>query len=380
MKNSASSRPGEAITCPTRRVCRAAFVLECTLGHVTFAKMLQRVVPRDSSVQATWLLVEPGTEGWPADRFPLSTNYTLRTSTWARRLLGRADNYDVVFFHTQTLALLSAWSIGRTPLVISLDATPTNIDEVAVGYAHRESGMLAERAKRALLAATFKRAAYLIAWSNWCARSLKDDYGARAAQVKLVRPGVDLAAWQADDAAHSGPLRILFVGGDFDRKGGGDLVVALSGLECDWECDVVTRSVLDIPTYAGRLRVHRDLTPGHEGLRALYRGADVFVLPTRGDANSWAVMEAMASGLPVVGTRVGAVPELVIDGETGLLTEPGDVAALASALQNLADDPAGRRHMGAAGRMRATERFDEEVNGPMLINLVKLAAARTSQA
>jgi glycosyltransferase involved in cell wall biosynthesis len=65
----------------------------------------------------------------------------------------------------------------------------------------------------------------------------------------------------------------------------------------------------------------------------------------------------MAAGLPVVATRVGGVPELVVDGETGFLVPPADPPALAAALQRLLDEPQLRARLGAAGRARVEEHF-----------------------
>ena len=73
-------------------------------------------------------------------------------------------------------------------------------------------------------------------------------------------------------------------------------------------------------------------------------------------------------------TRVGAVPELVVDGTTGILVPRGDVAALGEALTGLAAQPELRREMGAAGRRRACELFDEKVNGRQVIELLRAAA------
>ena len=93
------------------------------------------------------------------------------------------------------------------------------------------------------------------------------------------------------------------------------------------------------------------------GVRAdvpeLLAAADLFALASRWEGGPLAVMEAMAARLPVVATAVGAVPELVEPGVTGILTEPGDAAALARALASLARDPERRRAMGEAAGARA---------------------------
>jgi glycosyltransferase involved in cell wall biosynthesis len=98
------------------------------------------------------------------------------------------------------------------------------------------------------------------------------------------------------------------------------------------------------------------------GVRAdvadILRASDVFVLSSRWEGNPLSVMEAMAAGLPVVSTAVGGVPELVREGETGLLVPSEDAAALAQAMQALVDDAARRRAMGAAARQHAVAHFD----------------------
>jgi glycosyltransferase involved in cell wall biosynthesis len=90
----------------------------------------------------------------------------------------------------------------------------------------------------------------------------------------------------------------------------------------------------------------------------LYRAMDVFALTSRSEGIPQAVLEASAAGLPVIASRVGGVPEVVEDGQTGLLFEFGDVPALAAGLHALATNAALARRLSEAGRRRVEDRFD----------------------
>jgi glycosyltransferase involved in cell wall biosynthesis len=105
-----------------------------------------------------------------------------------------------------------------------------------------------------------------------------------------------------------------------------------------------------------------------EGLDAHFKGfvqnplaeLDVLVQPSRADNLPLAILEAMAAGLPVIGTRVGGIPELVVDGETGLLVEPERPEELAAALDSLAADRERRVELGRRGRERVQEHFSAD--------------------
>src|SRR5207302_3647087 len=93
------------------------------------------------------------------------------------------------------------------------------------------------------------------------------------------------------------------------------------------------------------------------------RAADIFALASVTDAEGASdvfptvILEAMASARPVVSTRLAGIPELVVDGETGLLVSPGDIAALTEALQRLVCDRELRVRYGCAGRARIEQHF-----------------------
>jgi glycosyltransferase involved in cell wall biosynthesis len=116
------------------------------------------------------------------------------------------------------------------------------------------------------------------------------------------------------------------------------------------------RSVEDL---AGELGVMRDsLFPGYqEDVGPFFAAFDVFVLPSGNEGTPVTAIEALASGCPVVATRVGGVPDVVTDGADGFLVEPGDVEALAARLAQLAGDRDLRTRMGAAGRERMLSRY-----------------------
>lgn len=108
-------------------------------------------------------------------------------------------------------------------------------------------------------------------------------------------------------------------------------------------------------------RVRRVGIVAPEVLRGVYRAADLYVWPAIKEAWGMALLEAQASGLPVVAGRSGGVPAVVADGETGLLAPEGDAEAFAAALAALLDDPQRRQAMGRAAMERA--RRDHDIAG-----------------
>jgi len=102
---------------------------------------------------------------------------------------------------------------------------------------------------------------------------------------------------------------------------------------------------------------HVRMPGGSDQVPRLLAAADLFVLPSRLEGMSNAILEAMAAGVPVVARSVGGNPELVVDGETGLLCAPDDLRSMGDAIARLLADPGMRRRMGEAARQRALEVF-----------------------
>jgi glycosyltransferase involved in cell wall biosynthesis len=343
---------------------RYAFVTEHTVGHVTFQRLLREAVAAEPAIDADWFPLTFEPRG-AIERLPLvRSNWSVRASLRARRLLAmHREPWDALLVHTQTAALLASGPLRRIPGVISIDATPVNLDEVAAGYDHRVAGARVERAKAAIVGRVLRRAAALIAWSEWVRRSLLDDYGVDPARVRVIPAGTRVPP-RAPERVAGERLRLLFVGGQFERKGGETLLAALDGLDAD--LDVVTHG--DVPARKG-VTVHRNVRPGSPRLAELYARSDLFVLPTAADASPHVVLEAMAAGLPVISTGVGAIPEMIDDGATGVLVAPGRADALRAAIERLRD-PAVRAAMGDAGHARALERFDAATNARRVLDVL----------
>ena len=109
----------------------------------------------------------------------------------------------------------------------------------------------------------------------------------------------------------------------------------------------------------------------HEDIPAFFSGLDIFVMPSISDGESFGVaaLEASATGLPVVASRVGGVPEVIDDGVTGFLVERGNVVQLADAICKLIPNAGLRRTMGLAGRKLVESRYDWQDNLEEMQNL-----------
>jgi glycosyltransferase involved in cell wall biosynthesis len=193
--------------------------------------------------------------------------------------------------------------------------------------------------------------------------------GVRAAtcdpgRTVVIANAVEVAA--APRAAHEGdPPQIVSVGRLQHPKDVATLVRAARGLPAGAFRLALVGEGPDRPRVeeeVDRLALgdHVHLYGERGDVRELLARSDVFVLSSRSEGMPVSVLEAMAAGLPVVASRVGGVPELVVDGVTGILVRPGDEHELGQALGRLIADAGLRRRLGAAGRARAEERFDLE--------------------
>jgi glycosyltransferase involved in cell wall biosynthesis len=204
----------------------------------------------------------------------------------------------------------------------------------------------------------------VIVTSPSTARRLAADYAVAAERITVALPGSEpRAGARSSRNGHDGPPALLAVGAVVRRKGYDVLVEALATLrDLPWRLTIVgdrTRSPAAVAGLDADVRRHDlgdriSLTGAvdDERLAALHAEADLFVLPSRFEGYGMAFAEAIAHGLPVIGTTAGAIPDTVPEG-AGILVPPDDAAALAQALRHLITDRDAREKLAAGARAAA---------------------------
>lgn len=232
-----------------------------------------------------------------------------------------------------------------------------------------ESGLSPARAAelRASERSALAAARHVIATSEATARLLAADYGVAADRLSVVKPGTDRVVPRRvpplphDEARpKERPAVLLAVGAVVPRKGYDLLVAAVARLrDLPWRLVIAgdrgrsPRTAQRLAEEIARLKLAdrvslRGAVTADE-LAELYLTADLFVLPSRFEGYGMAYAEAIAHGLPVVGTRAGAIPETV-PRTAGLLVPPEDVPALTAALRHLLEDAPARARLAAGAR------------------------------
>lgn len=275
----------------------------------------------------------------------------LRSGTLSRHLRAslaeRAAEEDIRFtFQTQSLF---DGSVPGLPHFVYTDHTAM----ASLLYPGFDPQLLPPASWREREREIYQHASRVFTMSTHVSRSLVEHYGIAPAKVRCVFAGSNVA-----DDAPLAPLegkRILFVGRDWDRKGGPDLLAAFLQLQNEHpDAELVIAGCCPAIDRAG-VHVLGELPAGR--VAEEFSRASVFCLPTRREPFGIVFVEALTFGVPVVATAIGAVPDVVQDGETGLLVAPGDVAGLAKALRTLLADPALGRRMGREGHRRVGRRY-----------------------
>lgn len=292
---------------------------------------------------------------------------------WRVEVLGLGEGFPFPSADTRAAAGARLAALPRQhPIVVdglAFGALPEAAD--ALRASHRlialvhhplafETGLSAadRAALRTSERSTLASARHVVATSRAIARLLAADYGVPPDRLSVVQPGTDKVAARVRENA--GEVVLLAVGAVIPRKGYDVLVTALARLaHLRWRLviagdggrspDTLRRLEAEITALDLADRITMLGAVSSEQLASLYQRCDLFVLPSRFEGYGMVFAEAIAHGLPVVGTTAGAIPQTVPDA-AGVLVPPDDVEALAEALRRLIEDPAERERLAAAAR------------------------------
>jgi glycosyltransferase involved in cell wall biosynthesis len=212
--------------------------------------------------------------------------------------------------------------------------------------------------------------------TDYSEKFLRARFPERADRIHRIYNGLNLAAFGRATFSSDPPL-IVAIGRLIAKKGFANLIRACALLverAKSFRCEVIGDGPLEsqlrgqIEELGLQERVHLSGTmPQHE-IRARLADANIFVLPSVPEANGGmdnlptVIMEAMATGLPVVSTRIGGIPEMVVEKETGFLVQPDDAVALAGAIEKVVNDCSLGQKLGEAGYQHAQRLFSIEKN------------------
>lgn len=364
---------------------RALFLHAYELGFQTYGRMIERYTAARDDLDAlhVYLAIRGLVRGLgvrgPAHSFRLGLAWRLVLGRWFAGPLP-LDRFDVVHVVQQQRAWGVAAARGRgarrgngvggsgPKFVLNLDST-TQAWSRAFGPPKPRGLDLDSAMERRI----FARADAIACWSTWVTDSLRRDYGVPGDKLTLALPAVPvpgagegverrLARCAARRAAAAGArerLKIVFVGNDWQRKGGHRL---LAWHQSRWrekaELHVCSRAAPRDDAAAHV--VWHGATPHEKLVGEILPAMDVFVLPTRCEAMPVAIMEAHAAGLPVVASRIAGIPDSVLDGQTGSLLDVGDDAGFIAAIERLIDDPAHLEATTRAASRHGRERLDAD--------------------
>jgi glycosyltransferase involved in cell wall biosynthesis len=277
-------------------------------------------------------------------------------ATWRLATLLRRGRFDIVHSHSLRAELAAGLAVGFGT------ARPLLVRSV-----HNTDDFYVRRPARWLARASAQRQDMIIAISDAVAAWVREHTGLACERVRRVYYGLDPAPYEAVEPAEETAEPVIgMIARLAPQKGHTVLLDALPrvieripGLRVELVGHEHLTSASELRSYASQCGVtqHVRLLGFRDDLPELFRRWRLMVLPSLWEGFGLVLLEAMAAGRPVVASRVGPIPEVVVDGKTGLLVEPGDSDALGTALIELLEQPGRASAMGQAGRQRVRTVF-----------------------
>ncbi len=368
----------------SRDPMRVLFIQAAELGFLTASRSFEAATDTRDDIDAVhisgplkgwarWLAAELPIELGDLDQQPY--RYARVWGLLLRRICSTVlppDRFDAIHIMPQQRGWIIPWLRRRTRAAITV-----NIDATIPAYFRAFDRPL----PRFSLATGAERRALLNAdmvacWSRWAANSAVKDVGVAPERITLHKPCVRIAPVRTAERGAGGPVRIAFVGNDFERKGG-DRLLAWHKDRWSTRAELHVCSAKARPDRSLRGVVWHGATPHARLMGDILPACDLMVMPTREDTFLIAAQEAQAVGLPVVTSRLAGLPEVVRHDHTGYLFARDDDTSFIGAVDRLIADAGLRRSMSIAASEHAAANLDSATwYNHLLDQLIAVAQGR----
>ncbi len=296
---------------------------------------ISSVVPIDASFRGLWDALVADSVKFSESRWLVNYSHgrfaiRARSRLLRQQLRRQCSEFDIV------LLIGGRYEPFQVPYAMFIDTT---VGLTAAGWSPWAPGRNDQLWSIGADKEQFRAATQVFTAGRYVAEHLVRDYGIAPDRVTPIGCGISYPMASIPARTPSPKPTILFVGHDFERQGGDVLVEAFTRVRIaipDAQLLLVGRAA-HLPESAAGITLLGEVDDLHQ-LSDLYRSATVFCLPARFEPYGLAVLEAMAHGVPCVATRVGAMSEILHDGQLGLLVDPEDVQGLADTLTSLLHD------------------------------------------
>jgi len=371
---------------PARREgpVRALFLATTFLGFKNYDRIMRDYVARHDGLDAVFVEIArsrsmsilgksvPGLGGWDQHAYRYLRMWRWQITRWLRGPLP-ISHFDVIHVITQGAAgSVLDFRDGPARWAVNLDATAAQSLET-YGYPALPMRPMI-RAEDKIFAASD----LAVCRNRWCGDWLRGHQQLPQEKIHVCRNSMhppEAHRAQNLPRAAGEAIRLVFVGNDFVRKGGPELLKMHQERFADVaELHVFSRRA--VPDHSAKNVVWHGAVDREKLLGEVLPTMDIFVMPTRNDMHPWAILEAAAIGLPVVSTNFAGIPEMIVDGLNGYLCGVEAWGEVSDRLATLIADGDLRWQMGLAGRERVAAEYNpDEQFGGLVDRLYRLGDA-----
>ncbi len=340
---------------------RVLFLVTQALGWKTYALHLEKQLARQDKIEGILHRVPTKLPEKVFRRLNILDGFKVTSACWKSQFEAWVEHSKPDHVHCATQSLALHWA-NRSPVIpfsLMIDATRSVCD--------RDDFAASTSSQIALEKEMFEKASLVAGLSHWAVDSAVQDYNTPSEKTFLMPPSLEVPDQLARMSAI--PPRIVFIGGDFVRKGGDKLL--------RWHHEHFQDAELHIvgPKSPGGFEIGPNVvwhgwTPNEVVVKDILPSARVLVHPTQKDMSGWVIAEAAALGIPAISSITGGVPDLIDDRVTGFLHRPTDEDGFISSIRSLLENPQQAAEMGDHAYDKVNREMNADINFPLLFERI----------